>query len=156
MVEIIQAHTERYVADVRALFKEYGASLGISLCFQGFEKELAELPGDYAPPAGRLLVALDEKQLAGCVGVRRIDQNICEMKRLYVRLALRGRNVGRKLASAIIDEAYKIGYEKMRLDTLPSMKEAIQLYRSLGFQPIKPYRPNPMEGAIYMELSLRA
>jgi len=154
MLKIIKAHTEGDVPQVRELFKEYEASLGISLCFQGFEKELASLPGEYAPPEGRLLLALWDGRLAGCVALRKDDQDACEMKRLYVRPPFRGKGVGRTLAHAIIAEAKEIGYKKMRLDTLPSMKEAIALYQSLGFQPTASYRHNPIEGAIFMELAL--
>ncbi len=140
--------------DVRALFQEYAASLGIDLCFQNFDKELAGLPGEYAPPAGRLLVAVDEDRLAGCVGLRRIDDGICEMKRLYVRPTHRGTGLGRTLAEAVIAAAREIGYSTMRLDTLPSMTAAIKLYGSLGFADTQPYRFNPVEGVRYMELVL--
>jgi len=154
MVKIVQAELPENLQQARGLFEEYAASLGISLCFQDFANELAGLPGDYAPPYGRLLLAREEGQIAGCVALRRIDAAICEMKRLYVRPACRGKGVGRELATVIIAEARRIGYAKMRLDTLPSMKEAIALYQSLGFRPIEPYRPNPIEGAIYMGLEL--
>jgi len=154
MVKIVQAESPENLQQARGLFEEYAASLGINLCFQDFANELAGLPGDYAPPYGRLLLAREEGQIAGCVALRRIDAGICEMKRLYVRPACRGKGVGRELATAIIAEARRIGYAKMRLDTLPSMKEAIALYQSLGFRPIEPYRPNPIEGAIYMGLEL--
>jgi len=154
MVKIVQADLPEELQQARGLFEEYAASLGINLCFQDFANELAGLPGDYAPPYGRLLLAREEGQIAGCVALRRIDAGICEMKRLYVRPACRGKGVGRELATAIIAEARRIGYAKMRLDTLPSMKEAIALYQSLGFRPIEPYRPNPIEGAIYMGLEL--
>lgn len=140
--------------DVRALFREYADSLGVDLCFQNFEKELADLPGDYAPPTGRLLVAMDETQLAGCAALRRVDDQVCEMKRLYVRPTYRGAGLGRKLAEAVIAAARDVGYGKMRLDTLPSMKEAIKLYHSLGFAEISSYRFNPVEGVKYMELEL--
>jgi putative acetyltransferase len=154
MLKIIKAHAEGDVLQVRELFKEYEASLGVSLCFQGFEKELASLPGEYAPPEGRLLLALWDGHLAGCVALRKDDQDACEMKRLYVRPQFRGKGVGRTLAHAIIAEAKEIGYKKMRLDTLPSMKAAIALYQSLSFQPAASYRHNPIEGAIFMELAL--
>ncbi len=150
MVKIVQAESPENLQQARGLFGEYAASLGISLCFQDFASELAGLPGDYAPPYGRLLLAREEGQIVGCVALRRSDAGICEMKRLYVRPACRGKGVGRELATAIIAEARRIGYAKMRLDALPSMKEAIALYQSLGFRPIEPYRPNPIEGAIYM------
>lgn len=154
MLKLIQPESQEDLQRMRELFQEYEASLGICLCFQNFAEELANLPGDYAPPQGRLLLALDGAPLAGCVALRRIDDTTCEMKRLYVRPAFRGKGVGRKLSTTVIEEARSIGYAKMRLDTLSSMKEAIALYQSLGFRPIEPYRHNPIQGAIYMELSL--
>lgn len=154
MVKSIQVESATHVAQARELFQEYEASLGICLCFQNFEKELANLPRDYAPPQGRLLLALDGAQIAGCVALRQIDGETCEMKRLYVRPAFRGQGVGRELATTIIEQARSIGYVRMRLDTFSSMKEAIALYQSLGFRPIEPYRHNPIEGAIFMELGL--
>lgn len=154
VLRILQAHASDYVATVRKLFREYEAELGVDLCFQGFEQELADLPGEYAPPPGRLLLAFDDSQVAGCVALRRIDGAVCEMKRLYVPPAFRGKGMGRRLAIAIIEQARSIGYERMRLDTLPTMTEAISLYRSLGFTTIRPYRHNPVEGALFMELAL--
>jgi putative acetyltransferase len=137
------------------LFLEYAHSLGFSLCFQNFDKELASLPGDYAPPDGRLLLAEHEEQLAGCVALHKLEDGICEMKRLYVRPQFRRLKVGRALAESIIAEARSIGigYRRMRLDTVaPLMANAVSLYRQLGFQEIAPYRTNPIEGALYMEL----
>ena len=128
--------------------------LDIDLCFQGFEHEVAGLPGAYAPPRGRLLLALDGAVPAGCVALRPLAAATCEMKRLYVRPAARGRRVGRLLAETVLREARGIGYARMRLDTMPSMKEAIALYRSLGFLEIAPYCENPVAGALFMELSL--
>jgi ribosomal protein S18 acetylase RimI-like enzyme len=154
MMKLAQAETPEQVEEVRRLLREYEASLGVSLCFQGFERELAELPGEYAPPGGRLLLALDTGQAVGCVALRGLDDETCEMKRLYLRPGFRGRGAGRWLALAIVDEARKIGYKKMRLDTLPSMREATALYESLGFKPIEPYCHNPIPGAIFMELKL--
>ncbi len=139
----------------RELFLEYANSLGFSLCFQDFDRELAELPGDYSPPDGRLLLAEYEGQLAGCVGLHRLEPEICEMKRLYLRPTFRGKGLGRSLAERVIAEARAIGYVRMRLDTVePIMKDAVAMYRRLGFKEITPYRPNPITGAMYMELEL--
>jgi len=154
MLKIIHAETAEHLGTVRELFIEYATSLGFDLGFQNFEEELTKLPGEYAPPDGRLLLALFEKQIAGCAALKKIDQDICEMKRLYIRPAFRGKEIGRGLATAVIEEARKIGYSRMWLDTIPSMKEAIALYRSLGFKSIQPYRFNPIEGALFMELAL--
>ncbi|MGQ9903362.1 MAG: acetylglutamate kinase [Anaerolineae bacterium] len=151
---LVPAESAAQVMEARALFEEYAQSLGFSLCFQGFDAELAGLPGKYAPPQGRLLLARVEGQLAGCVALQPIDARACEMKRLYVRPEYRGRGVGRALAQAIVEAGREIGYRTMRLDTLTSMPEAIALYRSMGFVDIPPYRFNPIEGAVYMALSL--
>jgi putative acetyltransferase len=140
--------------DVRALFTEYAASIGFSLAFQRFDEEVATLPGRYAPPDGRILIARVDGHLAGCVALRRLDEHTCEMKRLFVRPAFAGRGVGRALAEAIIAEAST--YRAMRLDTVPSMRAAIALYESLGFRDITPNTSNPMEGARFMELTIAA
>lgn len=152
---IMQAESSEQVARIRELFLEYAGSLGFSLCFQGFDRELAELPGDYAPPDGRLLLAECESVTAGCVALHKLDRGICEMKRLYLRPQFRGKGLGRALAESVIAEARSIGYQNMRLDTVePVMKDAVALYRQLGFEEIEPYRPNPIAGAMYMELKL--
>ena len=153
-VEIIPAHVPPYLDVVRALFLEYAQSLDFSLCFQAFDDELAQLPGEYAPPDGCLLLARIAADPLGCVALRPIDSSTCEMKRLYLRPAARGQGVGRALAVAVIAEARRIGYAAMRLDTVPSMKTAIALYQSLGFVEIPPYRHNPLPGAVFMELTL--
>jgi len=151
---LCQATSSVQLATVRALFLEYAASLEISLCFQNFEEELASLPGSYAAPSGRLLLALRDAQAVGCVALRPILDGVCEMKRLYVRPAWRHKGVGRTLASAILAAAVELGYKAMRLDTLASMKAAISLYRSLGFQTIPPYYDNPSDQAVFMEVAL--
>ena len=154
VTEIAQAESEEDLRQIRLLFREYSVSLNFSLHSQGFEKELAEFSGDYAPPDGRVLLARQGAEAVGCVALRKISDGACEMKRLYVSPAFRGRRLGRRLAQAVIADARKIGYARMRLDTRPSMKEAVALYESLGFQRIKPYRFNPIDGVIYLELRL--
>jgi putative acetyltransferase len=152
---LAQAESSAQIAQVRELFLEYVQSLGFSLCFQNFDRELAGLPGDYAPPEGRLLLASCDDEPAGCVALHRLSEGICEMKRLYLRPGFRGKGVGRALAESLIAEARSLGYRQMRLDTVePVMKSAVQLYRRLGFAEIPPYRPNPIDGALYMELLL--
>lgn len=154
MMTITPVETPEQLATVRTLFQEYAASLGFDLGFQRFDDELAALPGDYAPPGGRLLLAVEGGQAAGCVALRPLGDAVCEMKRLYIRPTFRGQGVGRALAAAIIAAARQIGYTTMRLDTVPAMGTAIGLYESLGFRRIAPYRHNPVPGAIFLELPL--
>lgn len=139
---------------IRDLFLEYAKSLDFDLSFQGFSKELENLPGEYASPRGSILLATFQEMPAGCVALRRIDQDICEMKRLYVRPAFQGQGIGRQLVEEIIDSAQRKSYKKMRLDTVPSMVSAISMYKSLGFASIPPYRLNPVPGTSYMEKTL--
>ncbi len=149
------ATTTGDIADTAALFREYAASLAVDLGFQKFDQELAALPGDYAEPAGTLLLARVGCDPAGCVGVRPVEPRICEMKRLYVRPAFRGLGLGAALAHSAIAAARGRGYERMRLDTLPSMTDARRLYAELGFREIPPYRFNPVEGTSFLELTIR-
>lgn len=151
---IVPASGAQHLVAVRELFLEYAASLNFDLCFQNFESELAALPGDYAPPHGALLLAMSGGAFAGCVAMRPLEADICEMKRLYLRPAFRGSGAGRRLTAAIIHQAREAGYRRMRLDTINTMVEAIALYRSFGFREIAPYRHNPIEGASYFELQL--
>jgi ribosomal protein S18 acetylase RimI-like enzyme len=153
-MEFIEAHTPEHLENVRELFVEYAESLGFDLCFQDFETELATLPGDYAPPDGRVVLAIHGDQVAGCVALRRFNESACEMKRLYVRPAFRGTGLGRRLAVHIIEQAGQIGYDEMLLDTVPRMTEAIALYESLGFEETRSYRHNPIEGTKFMRLAL--
>ncbi|MGE5347116.1 MAG: GNAT family N-acetyltransferase [Acidithiobacillales bacterium] len=142
------------VETARALLREYQEGLGISLCFQNFDEEVATLPGAYAPPEGRLLLAWVGGEAAGCVALRRIGEGIAEMKRLYVRPVCRGTGLGRRLTVALLEEARSIGYHAIRLDTLPTMREAQALYVSLGFNDIAPYNEHPVEGTRFMEKRL--
>jgi len=172
-VDLVPAYADVFLPYVRELFREYSASIEVDLCFQNFEQELADLPGRYAPPTGRLLLAKVGGEIAGCIALRPIvggcgsacgdadglpphvgNENVCEMKRLYVRPPFRGQGIGRVLAREVIAAARKIGYTHMRLDTLGSMKEAIALYESLGFRRIAPYYHNPSACAVFMELAL--
>ena len=156
-MRIINAQSETEIEQVRELFAEYVAWLGINLCFQNYDQELADLPGDYAPPQGRLLLAIDDNGVAaGCVALRDLGDDRCEMKRLFVRPDFRGQHLGWRLAEMILDEARTIGYHAIRLDTLPGkMNQAIKMYRALGFKDIAPYYHNPVQDAAFMELSLQ-
>ena len=140
--------------EVRALFREYADALGIDLSFQDFDRELASLPGDYVPPRGALLLAEHQGAVAGCVALRPLESGVCEMKRLFVRPAFRGARLGRTLAEGILAEGRRLGYARMRLDTLPSMAEAIAMYERLGFTDIPPYRHNPIPGTRFLERGL--
>jgi putative acetyltransferase len=153
-MRIENADTPEFIETVRKLFREYEAHIKVDLCFQGFEKELVELPGEYARPSGRLLVAFDGDDVAGCGALRRVDSEVCEMKRLYVRPEHHGKKIGVGLAQALIEQAKEASYARMRLDTMPSMQKAIALYRSIGFKEISPYRFNPVCGALFFELQL--
>ncbi len=154
LTEIIYATSPAHLATVRELFLEYQRWLGLDLCFQNFSAELATLPGDYAPPSGRLLLALRDARPAGCIALRRMDDATCEMKRLFVRPEFQALRIGRALAERVIAEARVIGYARMRLDTLPVMTRAHALYAALGFREIPPYCHNPVPRARYLELSL--
>lgn len=154
MTEIRPAEFPRELPLVRELFREYADGLGIDLCFQGFEEELASLPGKYAPPGGRLLLSFSDGHATGCVALRPVEGGACEMKRLYVRPSARGQQLGRRLALRICVEARAAGYRRICLDTLPQMGEAVRLYSSLGFRPIEPYVFNPIDGAIFLGLDL--
>ncbi len=154
MTCIEQAVSPRAIAAARELFVEYQRAIGVDLCFQGFQAELAGLPGAYAPPRGRLLLARVDELPAGCGALRPLDGDAAELKRMWVRPAFRGRGLGRATAGALLEAARAAGYARVRLDTLPVMAEAQALYRSLGFRVIPPYNDNPHPGAIHMELVL--
>lgn len=153
--EIFPATRPEQIETIRVLFTEYAQSLGFSLCFQGFDQELAELPGAYVPPRGRLLLASIEQEPAGCVAIRPLSNDACELKRLYVRPAFRGSGLGKALMDRILKEARGAGYRRMRLDTVVGkMDRAIAMYRRYGFKEIAPYGDHPVEGTIDMELEI--
>lgn len=156
MLRLVQAAAPAELDQARALFREYQAAIGVDLCFQGFEAELAALPGAYAPPAGRLLLALDGDAPVGCGALRAIGPGVAELKRMWTRPAARGRGVARAVAGALLEAARAEGYRVVRLDTLTWMTAARALYASLGFQEIPAYYPNPLPGVVYMELALAA
>ena len=152
-IKHVQTKTE--IEAVRKLFREYEAFLDVDLCFQSFEEELADLPGKYSRPSGDLLIGFDGKSVVGCVAVRKLDDGVCEMKRLYVRPEARGTGLGRRLAQEIIKISQELDYALMRLDTLDRLAEAMQLYESLGFRRTAPYYKNPLPGVVYWELDLK-
>jgi putative acetyltransferase len=153
---LLYAESPAEISYIRELFLEYAQSLGFSLCFQSFDQEVTGLPGDYAPPRGCLLLGTHNEEPAGCAALHPLDTENAEMKRLYVRPQFRGHGLGKILAERIIMEARQIGYRRLRLDTVePRMKTAVAMYRQLGFREIPPYRPNPIDGALYMELKLK-
>ena len=151
---IIRPAAPADLPEIRRMFREYADWVAVDLSFQNFEDELSGLPGNYAPPGGCLLIAEMDGRAAGCVALRAFDGAVCEMKRLFVRDGFRGSGLGRRLALAILDEARQIGYRRIRLDTLPQMGAAHELYRSLGFREIDPYRYNPVPGTRYLELKI--
>jgi GNAT superfamily N-acetyltransferase len=151
-MEITQAETPEQIEQARALFREYETWLGLSLCFQNFDEEVANLPGKYAQPDGRLFLVFAGENLAGCIALRKLEDGVCEMKRLFVREDFRGRKIGNILIEKLIEEAKSIGYLKMRLDTYPpKMAKAAQLYKSHGFREIPPYYDNPYDEILYLE-----
>jgi GNAT superfamily N-acetyltransferase len=154
--QIREAHGAADIADCRALFEEYQRGLGVDLCFQGFAAELAGLPGEYAPPRGRLLLARDGAAAVGCVALRPLGAHDCEMKRMFVRPSHRGGGLGRALALRIVAEARALGYRSMKLDTLPRLAAALALYESLGFAATARYNDNPVAGVRFLALDLRA
>ncbi len=153
-IEIRSAGDEQGLGHARVLLKEYASLLGVDISLQDFARELAELPGEYGPPRGAFLLGFYDGRPAGCVALRPVADGVCEMKRLYVRHPFRGKGMGRRLAKAVVEKARDAGYRRMRLDTLPWMHEAVALYRRLGFRVIEPYSPNPVEGAVFMEMDL--
>ncbi len=154
VVRVAQARTRSQLSSAEELIKEYAASLGIDLSFQNFEREMAEFPGAYSRPDGRIIIAIEGRDAVGVVGIRKLSGKTCELKRMYVRPEFRGMGIGRMLANKAIEEARGIGYRRMRLDTLSRLKEATSLYESLGFEKVGPYTVNPNEDAVYLELDL--
>jgi ribosomal protein S18 acetylase RimI-like enzyme len=153
-MEIRQATTGEEIEIARVLFREYAAWLQVDLCFQKFSEELANLPGLYAPPRGRLLLAWVDREAVACVGLRPLAESVCEMKRLFVRPAFRGQKLGRRLALQVIADARSIGYASIVLDTLSSMETALQLYERLGFARRSAYYDTPLKDTVFMELKL--
>jgi len=153
-MRIKRSESKKELEEIRKIFREYEAFLNVDLCFQGFEEELARLPGKYAPPEGDLLIALDGDRTVGCVAVRKLDNGVCEMKRLYVRPEARGTGLGMRLAKEIIAVSRELGYRVMKLDTLDRLGEAMHLYETLGFRRTEPYYENPLPDVVYWELEL--
>lgn len=153
-LRIKKAEEEKEYEEARTLFKEYAESLSYTLDIHGFQKEMENLPGEYAPPEGFILLAYIEDQLAGCVALKKLNEETCEMLRMFVRPKFRQRGVGRAMAERTIEEARKIGYKKMWLDMVESMKNALGLYQSMGFAKIKPFREVSRGNAVFMELNL--
>ena len=153
-MEIVHVVTADQLAEVRALFEEYWRSFGFTPCFQNFSGELAELPGSYVPPGGRLALVLVDGQSAGCAALRRLDDERCEFKRLYVRPQYRGMRLGRELLAWIIAEAKAAGYRQLVCDTMPAMADALAMYQRAGFQRTEPYSDHPTPGAIFLRLAL--
>ena len=153
-MRVVEATTDADFSSAKSLIEEYAASLEVDLDFQGFREEIARFPGDYAPPSGTVLLAYDGGEPVGVVALRRQDDSVCEMKRLYVRPKFRGRGIGRALSERVVRRAVQLGFSTMRLDTLPTMDAALGLYRALGFREIPAYRFNPVGGAHFMELDL--
>lgn len=156
MITYKTATTEQDFKDTKDLFLEYANSLNFELCFQNFEKEISDIPSQYSEPSGAIILCYDEDKPIGCVGLRKFGEGICEMKRLYLRKGARGKGTGRILAERIIEKAKELGYKKMQLDTIETMKEAISLYKSIGFKEISTYRYNPLKGVIYMKLEIES
>lgn len=160
MFRVVSAQSEESLSKARILFREYARTPGVVACLEDFEREVATLPGRYAPPGGRLLLAMEnttgsDEQAIACVALRKLDQDACEMKRLYVRPESRGTGAARQLVESLITEAQAIGYGRMVLDTLPTMKEAHMLYRALGFRETSSYQKNPIPGALFFEFRLQ-
>jgi ribosomal protein S18 acetylase RimI-like enzyme len=153
-IQIYQAHSSQDISATRELFLEYAQSLGFSLCFQNFDKELKELPGCYAPPDGCIFVAMVDNKYAGCVAIRKFNHDTCEMKRLYIKPEFRKLGIGRQISLTIIDKAKELGYKRMILDTIATMESAVKLYSSLGFKSVDPYYDNPLENVCYFSREL--
>ena len=155
LVEVVEPQSQEQIEESAMLFREYALGLDFDLSFQHFYDEMRTFPKQYSKPTGSILLAYEDHNPAGCVGLRKLDEGVCEMKRLYVRKKFRGKGIGRALVAKVIEMSGKLGYERMRLDTVPSMHEAIALYESFGFKRIPKYRENPIAGALFFELQLK-